>query len=170
MEKNLSNWLGGKANDSPRQNSPEATLSVGKQKRCAKPRGSTPILTISMRMQVGWRSLVCGETGRVVEREHQRGDEDLPQDASRRRGFLCCSPPGSLPVTQEEEGCSIQSRHGPRCPEPPTKRRAAYGSLVAKKKVVPKVDSFTAVIEHLDRNPHQKRTVLGSLALAAAES
>lgn len=64
-----------------------------------------------------------------------------------------------------------ESRHPPRCPEPPLKRRAPYGSLVSKtkKQAASKVDSFVAVVDHLERNPHQKRTVLGSLALAAAE-
>ena len=53
MEIFLSNWLGGKTSDSPRLNSPEATLSVGRRKRPAKPRGNTHILTIPMRRSDG---------------------------------------------------------------------------------------------------------------------
>lgn len=62
------------------------------------------------------------------------------------------------------------SRHAPRQALPAPKPRAPYGSLVVsnkKQKVQP--DSFEAVVHHLDRNPHQKKSVLGSLALAAAQ-
>ena len=58
---------------------------------------------------------------------------------------------------------------GSRSRAGPPQRPTAYGSLVTKKKLKPRTDSFQAVVNHLDRNPHQKKTVLGSLALAAAQ-
>ena len=63
-----------------------------------------------------------------------------------------------------------QSRHVPH-QLPPAKPRARYGSLVDHTKKKQKIvkDSFAAVVDHLDQNPHQKKTVLGSLALAAAK-
>jgi len=53
MGKILSNWLGGTTSDSPRLNSSEATLSVGRRKKFAKPRGNIHILTIPMRRSDG---------------------------------------------------------------------------------------------------------------------
>ena len=63
-----------------------------------------------------------------------------------------------------------QSRHVPH-QLPPAKPRARYGSLMDHTKKKQKIvkDSFAAVVDHLDQNPHQKKTVLGSLALAAAK-
>lgn len=66
-----------------------------------------------------------------------------------------------------------ESRHKAWVQPPAPKPRAAYGSLVDHSKKAlqasSKQDSFEAVVEHLDANPHKKKTRLGSLALAAAE-
>ena len=60
------------------------------------------------------------------------------------------------------------SRHPVYVRPAAAKPRAAYGSLVVPP-IKKAVDSFVAVIGHLEANPQKKKTKLGSLALAAAE-
>lgn len=61
------------------------------------------------------------------------------------------------------------SRHPVYVPPAAAKPRAAYGSLVVPpmKKAA---DSFVAVIDHLAKNPHKMRSVLGVLVLEAAHT
>ena len=61
-----------------------------------------------------------------------------------------------------------QSRHAPHV-QKPVKPRAKYGSQVHTKKAKKVEDSFAAVLDYLRCHPREKKTVLGTLALAAAE-
>lgn len=63
-----------------------------------------------------------------------------------------------------------QSRHAPHF-QKPVKPRAQYGSLVHTKKAKKVEDSrsFAPVLDYLRCHPREKKTVLGILALAAAD-
>ena len=73
-----------------------------------------------------------------------------------------------LPKTKAAAPTGRSSRHATYEP-PPTKARAKYGSLVKpSSKSSDPAAKFHDVIAHLAKNPHQKKSTLGGLAMDAA--